>query len=73
MNDSDLPDLRPVAPGARVAIADADADVRGIDSGPLKQELKGLRKRIAEVQEALHADGRTALLVVLQGPPRHLR
>ncbi len=67
MNDSALPDLRPVAPGARIAIGDADADVRGIDTAPLKQELKSLRKRIAEVQEALHADGRSALLVIFQG------
>lgn len=62
-----LPDLRPVAPGGPVAIADADANGPEADKDDLKEELKELRDRIADVQEAFHADGRHALLAIFQG------
>lgn len=67
MSEPVLPDLLPVTPGGPVAIADGDADVPGADKDALKDELKQLRRRIAALQEAFHADGRHALLVILQG------
>jgi PPK2 family polyphosphate:nucleotide phosphotransferase len=67
VSESRLPDLRPVPPGGPVSITDTDADVPSPDKEELKEELSDLRKRIAGVQEAFHADGRHALLVVFQG------
>lgn len=39
----------------------------GLDEAESKQEVKHLRGRLAELQARLYADGRHALLVVLQG------
>ena len=67
MTEALLPDLEPVPPGGSVHIADEHADVSEADKEALSQELKALRKRIAGLQEAFHADRRHALLVVFQG------
>jgi len=67
VTESPLPDLQPIAAGAAVRIAEEHADVPEADLAALKRELKALRKRIAAIQEAFHADRRHALLVVFQG------
>lgn len=68
MSKEVLHDLEPILPGIRVPLADAAALVP--DAPPkdeLERELDALRTDIAHMQEAFYADGRHALLVVLQG------
>jgi PPK2 family polyphosphate:nucleotide phosphotransferase len=61
--------LAPVKPGARLALRDADAEPP--DDLPDKEEREAetarLLERLSELQAALFADGRHALLIVLQG------
>ncbi|HUR95803.1 MAG TPA: polyphosphate kinase 2 family protein [Gemmatimonadales bacterium] len=61
--------LAPVAPGAKIRLTDAAAAPP--DGAPSKGEalpsIEKLAARIDEVQDALYAEGRRALLVVLQG------
>lgn len=60
--------LEPVKHNSKVSVSDDDAR---IPNAPPKSELKkataGLLERLAELQDAFHADGRRALLLVLQG------
>lgn len=60
--------LVPVKHNSRVSVSDDDAR---IPNAPPKSELKkataGLLERLAELQDAFHADGKRALLLVLQG------
>lgn len=60
--------LTPIKHNSKVAVSDGDAR---IEHAPSKSELKkhteGLLERLAELQDAFHADGRRALLLVLQG------
>lgn len=61
--------LQPVVPGSRVRLTDAGA---GPPPGPPSKEeavakVRQLGARIDEIQDALYAEGRRALLVVLQG------
>lgn len=61
--------LEPLAPGSEVRLTDAGAAPP--PGAPTKHEavaeVKKLGERIDEIQNALHAEGRRALLVVLQG------
>jgi len=60
--------LRPVDPGAPVRLGDAAArHPDAPDKGTLLEATARLQERLAELQEALHADGRHAVLLVLQG------
>jgi len=61
--------LKPVKSKASIKLGDADAKVRGSAKGDdaLKRAMKKDVKRISERQRVLYADGRHALLVVLQG------
>ncbi|MBU6367895.1 MAG: polyphosphate kinase 2 family protein [Gemmatimonadetes bacterium] len=60
--------LRQVDPTGPVRLTDAAARVPGVpDKGVLLSATAQLQERLAELQEALHADGRHALLLVLQG------
>lgn len=61
--------LKPVKSKASIKLGDADAKVRGPMKGDddLKRATKEDVKRISERQRVLYADGRHALLVVLQG------
>lgn len=61
--------LRPVSPRAGLPLADRDARTpkRLPDKGILAEALAREQKRLGELQQALYADGRFALLVVLQG------
>lgn len=60
--------LKPVEHNGHLAITDDDARV---PHAPPKEEIKAhthaLLKRLADLQDAFHADGRRALLLVLQG------
>jgi PPK2 family polyphosphate:nucleotide phosphotransferase len=62
-----LSDLTPVPPGHRVELTDAGAAEAADAKDALKAELDRLRTRLGELQEVFYADGRRALLVVLQG------
>ena len=62
--------LDPVAPGAAVSLSDEaarPAHVHDTDKSALRDRLGGLTERIDRLQEALFAEGKRALLVVLQG------
>jgi PPK2 family polyphosphate:nucleotide phosphotransferase len=62
--------LTPVVPGEAPVLDDAAATASALaDEGDdeLKRKVKKLGRRIAARQEALYAEGRHALLVVLQG------
>jgi len=60
--------LRPVAPRAPLRLLDEDARVAGAgDDEKLKESTADLIDRIADIQRKFYADGRYALLVVLQG------
>ena len=63
------PVLAPVAPGARLTLGDrAAAPPRGLpDKKELEDETRALLDRVATLQATFHADGRHALLLVLQG------
>jgi PPK2 family polyphosphate:nucleotide phosphotransferase len=61
--------LKPVSPGERVRLSDADARVH--DDIPAGDALEAAAQkqsdRIADLQRVLYADGSRALLIVLQG------
>lgn len=60
--------LSPVDPDAPLPLGDVDAIVDGAPRGKrLKQKLNKRLGRLAELQNTLYADGRYALLVILQG------
>lgn len=60
--------LKPVAPRAPLRLLDEDARVAGAGDGEkLKESTADLVDRIADIQRKFYADGRYALLVVLQG------
>ena len=60
--------LKPVKPGSRVKLTDDNASdghaPRGADA---EQALDPLIKRLTELQTALYAESRRALLLVFQG------
>jgi len=59
----------PVAPGAKVRLTDAAAapPPEAPSKGEARSKVEKLAARIDELQDALYAEGRRALLVVLQG------
>ena len=60
--------LQAVAPRGALRLGDAAARVpHAPDKAALLAATAQLQERLAELQEALHADGRHALLLVLQG------
>ncbi len=61
--------LKPVAPKGSIKLDDAQARVRGPVKGgkALERATEKHVKRISELQRVLYADGRYALLIVLQG------
>ncbi len=62
--------LDPVAPGAAVSLSDEAARStrhHEADKAALRERLDGLTQKIDRLQEALFAEGKRALLVVLQG------
>jgi len=62
--------LDPVAPGAAVSLSDEaarPAHAHETDKSALRDRLGALTERIDRLQEALFAEGKRALLVVLQG------
>jgi PPK2 family polyphosphate:nucleotide phosphotransferase len=60
--------LRPVLPGAPMPLRDKDARVDGApDDEKLQKKTADLVDRIANNQRTFYADGRFALLIVLQG------
>jgi PPK2 family polyphosphate:nucleotide phosphotransferase len=66
---SDPANLKPITAPAQIHLDDDDAaSPRGLPEGDaLKKAAKRERKRIKKLQSAFYADGRFALLVVLQG------
>jgi PPK2 family polyphosphate:nucleotide phosphotransferase len=60
--------LHPVRPGDHVPLSDADAAPPGdLPRGDeLEREIDGLREKTEDLATALHAEGKQALLVVLQ-------
>ncbi|HWE43028.1 MAG TPA: PPK2 family polyphosphate kinase [Gemmatimonadaceae bacterium] len=61
--------LEPLAPGERVQLRDSDARARGdLPHGDaLENAARKQTDRIADLQRVLYADGRRAMLIVLQG------
>jgi PPK2 family polyphosphate:nucleotide phosphotransferase len=60
--------LKPVKPGTRVKLTDENALDDGIPHGPdAEQQLEPLIKRLTELQTALYAESKRALLLVFQG------
>jgi PPK2 family polyphosphate:nucleotide phosphotransferase len=60
--------LAPVAPGSRVQLRDEDARVPDeLPKSELNARLRTLADRMDELQGALHAEAKRAVLVVLQG------
>ncbi len=60
--------LEPVVHHSKVSVTDSDAKRKSrLPKAELAQHTEGLLERLAELQEAFHADGRRALLLVLQG------
>ena len=60
--------LAPIAPGARVQLRDKDARVpEDLPKEELAARLRKLTDRMDELQNILHAGGKHAVLVVLQG------
>lgn len=60
--------LTPVVPGEKVKLGTKAASVAGpVDKLALEAATDGLLTRLSELQQAFHADGRQALLLVLQG------
>jgi PPK2 family polyphosphate:nucleotide phosphotransferase len=62
--------LDPVAPGAPVSLSDEaarPAHDHDADKSALRERLDDLTKKIDRLQEAMFAEGKRALLVVLQG------
>jgi PPK2 family polyphosphate:nucleotide phosphotransferase len=62
--------LDPVPPGTAVSLTDETARAAAADSvekSTLRQRLDSLTARLDELQYALYAEGRRALLIVLQG------
>ena len=60
--------LKPVKPGAKLELRDRDAKSEGVPRGEeAVARLNPLLKRLAELQVALYAEAKRALLVVLQG------
>lgn len=60
--------LKPIAPGTRVQLKDSGAvDDRALRSADADAALAPLLKRLVELQVALYAESKRALLVVLQG------
>jgi PPK2 family polyphosphate:nucleotide phosphotransferase len=70
MSDEFSMRLHPIPPGATVALADEDARLATGEEPSkksLREELEKLTDRMDAMQRALHAEGASALLVVLQG------
>lgn len=60
--------LSAVKHNAKVSVTDDDARLADAPSkSELKKHTEGLLERLAELQDAFHADGRHGLLLVLQG------
>lgn len=60
--------LRPVDASAELTLHDDDARPADVPGGnDLKEATKRLRDRLEELQQLFHADGRYAVLLVLQG------
>jgi PPK2 family polyphosphate:nucleotide phosphotransferase len=60
--------LKPVKPGSKVRLTDASAvDNRAPRSEEAEQRIEPLLARLPELQTALYAESRRALLIVLQG------
>lgn len=62
--------LRPLPPGTAPSLGDENARLpedREYAKEDLKQRLAGLTRRLDDLQAALHAEARRAVLVVLQG------
>ena len=62
--------LSPLLPGTPARLTDAEArlpDQSEVDKDDLKRELDELTDRLDRLQRRLYAEGRRALLVVLQG------
>lgn len=62
--------LEPVPPGTKVSLSDSTArlpEAEELSKSELERQLEQLTGRMDRLQEALHAEGRHALLVVLQG------
>ena len=60
--------LRRVTGKSHIRIGDEDARVStGMDGKQLEQESAKYAERISDLQRVLYADGRFALLIVLQG------
>ncbi|MDX1548057.1 MAG: polyphosphate kinase 2 family protein [Rhodothermales bacterium] len=56
-----------VPPGGGFRLASIDpADAQGVEAAAAKQQFKANRERLAELQERLYAEGKQALLVILQ-------
>jgi PPK2 family polyphosphate:nucleotide phosphotransferase len=62
--------LDPVPTGTKVALADSAArfpQAEGVQKSELEKRLEAMTERMDRLQEALYAEGKRALLVVLQG------
>src|SRR5690348_2343616 len=60
--------LSPIDPDAPIPLGDIDAIADGAPSGKRLARKRDKRlKRLAELQSTLYADGRYALLMILQG------
>jgi PPK2 family polyphosphate:nucleotide phosphotransferase len=68
VEEQGLAPLDPVAPGALVPLGNGTARMRGApDKKTLEGATRALLDRLKSLQDAFHADGRHALLLVLQG------
>ena len=59
--------LHPVTPGKAVSLTDSDARAKTKSGAALERATNAETERIAKLQRLLFADGRYALLIVLQG------
>ncbi len=60
--------LKPVDPEHKIRLGSSAARVDDVpDEDILKRATEGMLSKLSELQEAFHADGRRALLLVLQG------
>lgn len=60
--------LERVKHSTKLALDDGDARISGVPpKSELKQHTQALLERLAELQDAFHADGRHSLLLILQG------
>ena len=60
--------LERVKHSSKLALGDADARLPGVPpKAEIKEHTEALLERLAELQDAFHADGRHSLLLILQG------